>query len=221
MGNTLFLEEKNTFQVDNSEIFSSNVYKKNESKVSVKINHKKTHNRTLVLRDIGIYVSEVPDVYNNLSEIIVSNDLIKTITSNGFKKITLDSSNKYAKNNNKTLNIITQKESLEKLEGIKNLGYDWDGYGAEPINPEIYNNASKLIEKVIMPPRVFPTANGTIQFEYHKKNNDDEYLEFEIFNNNIEVLFMRSDDNYKEYTYNINDINKINDLIKEFYYGVN
>lgn len=122
---------------------------------------------------------------------------------------------------NKTLNIITQKESLEKLEGVKNLGYDWDVYGAELINPEIYNNASKLIEKVIIPPRVFPTANGTIQFEYHKKNNDDEYLEFEIFNNNIEVLFMRSDDNYKEYTYNINDIDKINNLIKEFYYGIN
>lgn len=223
MGNTLFLEEKNTFQADNSEIFKSNINERSELKVSIKINHKKTHNRTLGLIYRGIYVSKFPDVYvhNNLSEIIVSNDLIKTITSNGFKKITLDSSNAYAKNNNETLNIITQKESLKKMKSIKNIKYDWDGYGGEPMNPEIYSNAYKLIEKVIIPPRVFPTANGTIQFEYHKKNNDDEYLEFEIFNSNIKVLFMRSDDDYKEYTYNINDINKINNLIKEFYYGVN
>lgn len=116
MGNTLFLEEKNTFQADNSEIFKSNINERSELKVSIKINHKKTHNRTLGLIYRSIYVSKFPDVYvhNNLSEIIVSNDLIKTITSNGFKKITLDSSNAYTKNNNETLNIITQKESLKK-----------------------------------------------------------------------------------------------------------
>lgn len=136
------------------------------------------------------------------------------------QKTTFDTLYIYSKNYDKNLNIITQKESLEKLKSIKNLEYDWDGYEAEPMNPEIYNNASKLIEKVIIPPRVFPTANGTIQFEYHKKDNDDEYLEFEIFNDKIMVLFMRSIDNCKEYTYDINDIDKINHLIKRFYYGI-
>lgn len=137
------------------------------------------------------------------------------------QKTTFDTLYIYSRNYDKNLNIITQKESLEKLKSIKNLTYNWDGYGAKPINPEIYDNASKLIEKVIIPPRVFPTGNGSIQFEYHKKNNDDEYLEFEIFNNKIEVLFMRNDNDYREYTYSINDIDKINYLIKEFYYVLN
>lgn len=150
-------------------------------------------------------------------EKMASNNLVKTIVYNNPLEIVSENSDKYDESYYKTLNIITQKESLEKLKSIKNLDYDWDGYEAEPMNPEIYNNASKLIEKVIIPPRVFPTANGTIQFEYHKKENDDEYLEFEIFNDKIVVLSMRSDDNYNEYTCNIDEIDKINNLIKEFY----
>lgn len=150
-------------------------------------------------------------------EKMASNNLVKTIVYNNPLEIVSENSDKYDESYYKTLNIITQKESLEKLKSIKNLEYDWDGYEAEPMNPEIYNNASKLIEKIIIPPRVFPTGNGSIQFEYHKKNNDDEYLEFEIFNNKIEVLFMSSDDNYNEYTCNIDEIDKINNLIKEFY----
>lgn len=153
-------------------------------------------------------------------EKMASNNLVKTIVYNNPLEIVSENSDKYDESYYKTLNIITQKESLEKLKSIKNLEYDWDGYEAEPMNPEIYNNASKLIEKIIIPPRVFPTGNGSIQFEYHKKNNDDEYLEFEIFNDKIMVLFMRSIDNCKEYTYDINDIDKINHLIKRFYYGI-
>lgn len=222
MDNTLLLEETNTFKVDSSETFYSSAYEKIKSEVSIKTRKSKIDNRFSNLGYKYRYVVKVSNAqdYNHSYEIIADRYLIEIIMSNSYKKITIDNSNIYAKNNSKTLNIITQKESLEKLKSIKNLEYDWDGYEAEPMNPEIYNNASKLIEKVIIPPRVFPTANGTIQFEYHKKDNDDEYLEFEIFNDKIMVLFMSSIDNCKEYTYNINDIDKINHLIKRFYYGI-
>lgn len=215
----ILLEKTNTFKVDSSETFYSSAYKKIKSEVSIKTRKSKIDNRFSNLGYKYRYVVKVSNAqdYNHSYEIIADRYLIEIIMSNSYKKITIDNSNIYAKNNSKTLNIITQKESLEKLKSIKNLEYDWDGYEAESMNPEIYNNASKLIEKIIIPPRVFPTANGTIQFEYHKKNNDDEYLEFEIFNNKIEVLFMRSDNDYMEYTYSINDIDKINNLIKEFY----
>lgn len=218
----ILLEKTNTFKVDSSETFYSSAYKKIKSEVSIKTRKSKIDNRFSNLGYKYRYVVKVSNAqdYNHSYEIIADRYLIEIIMSNSYKKITIDNSNIYAKNNSKTLNIITQKESLEKLKSIKNLEYDWDGYEAEPMNPEIYNNASKLIEKVIIPPRVFPTANGTIQFEYHKKDNDDEYLEFEIFNDKIMVLFMRSIDNCKEYTYDINDIDKINHLIKRFYYGI-
>lgn len=211
-------EEINNFQANSSEPTIFNIDTKNDAKIYCKTSLYMLHNELSEFKNIFGYIYKilVRRNYRNINsysrEIVIGESL-----DNLIQKTTFSSSYIYIKNYDKTLNIITQKESLEKLEGIKNLDYDWDGYGADPMNPEIYNNAAKLIEKVIMPPRVFPTANGTIQFEYHKKNNDDEYLEFEIFNNNIEVLFMRSDNDYKEYTYNINDINKINNLIKEFY----
>lgn len=215
----ILLEKTNTFKVDSSETFYSSAYKKIKSEVSIKTRKSKIDNRFSNLGYKYRYVVKVSNAqdYNHSYEIIADRYLIEIIMSNSYKKITIDNSNIYAKNNSKTLNIITQKESLEKLKSIKNLEYDWDGYEAEPMNPEIYNNASKLIEKIIIPPRVFPTGNGSIQFEYHKKENDDEYLEFEIFNDKIVVLSIRSDDNYNEYTCNIDEIDKINNLIKEFY----
>lgn len=218
----ILLEKTNTFKVDSSETFYSSAYKKIKSEVSIKTRKSKIDNRFSNLGYKYRYVVKVSNAqdYNHSYEIIADRNLLKTIMYNNLLEIVSENSDKYDESYYKTLNIITQKESLEKLKSIKNLTYNWDGYEAEPMNPEIYNNASKLIEKIIIPPRVFPTANGTIQFEYHKKNNDDEYLEFEIFNNKIEVLFMRSDNDYMEYTYSINDIDKINNLIKEFYYGI-
>lgn len=211
-------EEINNFQANSAESTIFNIDTKCDKEIYLKTNLYMLHNELSEFKNIFSYLYKIftrknyRNIYSYSQEIVIGKSL-----DNLTQKTTFNNLYIYSKNYDKTLNIITRKESLEKLEGIKNLGYDWDGYGAEPMNPEIYNNASKLIEKVIIPPRVFPTANGTIQFEYHKKNNDDEYLEFEILNNNIEVLFMRSDDDYKEYTYNINDIDKINDLIKEFY----
>lgn len=103
------------------------------------------------------------------------------------------------------------------MKSIKNLKYDWDGYGGEPMNPEIYSNAYKLIEKVIIPPRVFPTANGTIQFEYHKKITITNIWNLRYLIIILKYYLCVAMMIIKEYTYNINYIDKINDLIKEFY----
>ena len=104
---------------------------------------------------------------------------------------------------------------ISKLNRIKNLGKNWNGYDAEPFKTEVISKAEKIVFGLSFAPEVFPTASGTIQFEYHKM--DGSYLEFEISEDEtIPVYEEAVDGEEREYELS-GDINELNHVIEAFY----
>ena len=67
------------------------------------------------------------------------------------------------------------------------LEYNWDGYGASPIEEQVLNNSVFLIENLpdncvhlLQKENILPNPNGTLSFEWSKKGNE---LFLEIGNN--------------------------------------
>lgn len=119
------------------------------------------------------------------------------------------------------LNKATIDDNKKKLKIIRNLKNNWNYYGAKPITKEVINTASSFIKLLIIQPKIFPTANGSIQFEYYDRENLKKYLEFEILKNKNVKIYIKKSDNYNEsYTIDCNYIQKMNNIILEFY-GIN
>ncbi|WP_144603640.1 hypothetical protein [Algoriphagus algorifonticola] len=78
------------------------------------------------------------------------------------------------------------RSNIQKLEGFKNLGFDWNGNKAEPFSEDLIEKAKSVLFTLNVQPEVFPTARKSIQFEYEKENGD--YLEFEIFEDSAKFL---------------------------------
>lgn len=78
-------------------------------------------------------------------------------------------------------------EIIGKIEYIKSLKNNWNGYGTKPISESIINKALKLIKELKPIPEVFPTGRGSIQFEWEK---DSLYLEMEILEDKIKIFNM-------------------------------
>ena len=106
------------------------------------------------------------------------------------------------------------KENLEKIQDISELKDNWNGNGASAFNDTLIQKMKYLILRLNVQPEIFPTARGSIQFEYEKETG--EYLEFELFDTRLEVLTMGSDGNNYSYDMSI-DIEEINKVIDEFY----
>lgn len=106
-------------------------------------------------------------------------------------------------------------ESLERLDMIARLGYDWNGYGAEPIPCSVIDETRKLISCLSRQPEIFPTGCSSIQLEYDLP--DDIYLEFDIYEGKIEAMQIhgRDYDNalYREFSYD--DMDRIEQMLQE------
>lgn len=70
---------------------------------------------------------------------------------------------------------------LAGIEQLAKLPADWNGYGASPIDPDVIESASKLINRLpadaVSPPQVVPMTRGRLQFEWHRGRRS---LELEI-----------------------------------------
>lgn len=103
--------------------------------------------------------------------------------------------------------------SLRVLDEIADLKDDWNNNGASKFSEAIITAMRKIINNLEIQPMIFPTAKGSIQFEY--ENNTDDYLEFELF----------EDLSIKKFTLNHNGVSKtemisvekIDEVVKEFY----
>lgn len=104
---------------------------------------------------------------------------------------------------------------LEKLGQIKNLNYNWNGYGAEPFSPNVVRRVEETVPWLKYVPEVYPTANGTIQLEYHKL--DGSYLEIEMGRKEqVSVYIEFSDGEEREFeaSYKASELNRI---VGDFY----
>ena len=104
--------------------------------------------------------------------------------------------------------------NLHKLERIATLGDNWNGYGAEPLSPELILQARNLFHELYVQPEIFPTAAGTIQLEYEKDNGD--YLEFQL-NGTGQCECFRIINGVEEF-FSVHEIPEaINDIVGDFY----
>lgn len=89
-------------------------------------------------------------------------------------------------------NLEYLNNSRSSLTIIRYLDKNWNGYGADPIPETIVNRCWLICLKLKYQPSISPTARQTIQFEYELE--DKSYLEFEIYNDKIEILCVEKED---------------------------
>lgn len=75
---------------------------------------------------------------------------------------------------------------IERVNSFKDLTHGWNGYGAEPINPELITHSVDFMKSFFegiglekaQVFQVFPTARDSIQLETGRSTN--KYLEIEL-----------------------------------------
>ncbi len=83
------------------------------------------------------------------------------------------------------------------LDEIADLDYNWNENGAEPFPVDLVCKCRTILCDLSNEPFISPTAHGSIQFEYEKDCGD--YLEFEIFEDNIKVYYSSAAGAEQEY----------------------
>lgn len=186
---------------------------------------------TLVVKDnkdFNFNIVEPLKIYINIinvnSNIQVDNkDLLEITTPDISKntiKITSVKKNNIVLDNviNFNLNKVSIEENEKKLEAIRNLKNNWNYYGAKPITKEILDIASYFIKELVIQPKIFPTANRSIQFEYYDRMHPNKYLEFEIINKKNIKMYQRQQNNMSASSIiDYNNIREINNIIIGFY----
>lgn len=83
--------------------------------------------------------------------------------------------------------------NLNKLKEISLFHENWNGYGAQPLSTLVLKRAEEVVRGVYLQPRLFPTADNTIQMEY--ESSDDAYLEIQITSGKTYEVFFMPDKN--------------------------
>jgi hypothetical protein len=114
-------------------------------------------------------------------------------------------------------------ELLMEIDNFKKLEYNWDGYGAIPVEKDSINNTINILEKIgddniSKVNGIYPNTHGTISIEF--ENNQSEKLNLEIGNtyfayylelNGLDVKFYNnlifSHENIENLIKNINLLN--------------
>lgn len=184
-----------------------------------------------VVKDNKIFNFNVVDplkiftnIINENSNIQVDNKYLLEITTSDIPKniikITSDRKNNIVLDNiiDCNLNKVSIEDNEKKLEIIRNLKNNWNYYGAKPITKEILNIASHLIKELIIQPKIFPTANGSIQLEYYDRIHPNKYLEFEVIDRKNIKMYQKQQNNISASSIiDYDNIQKINNIIIRFY----
>ena len=96
------------------------------------------------------------------------------------------------------------------------LKNNWNSYDAKPISRNLCDKVVNLIKNIIVQPKIFPTANNSILFEYYDRRNLRKYLGFEIFEDNIEVFEVFDNGDINEFNIDF-CIEYVNNFIRKFY----
>ena len=102
------------------------------------------------------------------------------------------------------------------LDDILKLEYNWNDNGAQAFSVKLVERCRQIVNQLVAEPFVCPTACGSIQFEYEKENG--EYLEFEIYEDRIEVYVESLTNGEEEFIlYGITANDKMKQMVVDFY----
>ncbi|MBL0191590.1 MAG: hypothetical protein IPQ18_09680 [Saprospiraceae bacterium] len=125
--------------------------------------------------------------------------------------LTRTSSSTTRSNNSERFSLEQLKSNKRKLDMIKNLGPNWNGYEGKPFETRLISKIQEIISDLDYQPQIFPTGRGTIQIE--KYINDDNLIEIEVSN---EQIFAYQVKNGEEIEKEIS-LKEINELITELF----
>ena len=86
---------------------------------------------------------------------------------------------------------VFRESTVTRLEHMKDLEENWDGYGGRPIDPDIIKRAITLVWNLAIIPEVYPTPNGDIQLQFDTR---EIYLEFVIKKRCVTMLHVKNRD---------------------------
>lgn len=110
-----------------------------------------------------------------------------------------------------------KQKNLDRLNQIKELKDNWNGYGVQSIDSIVIKSVENIIKNVHIQPEIYPTGHNSIQLQYELE--DKSYLEFEVFKDKI-LCMVGPQRNYNKSKYEIIqpvDIKRINEIIDNFY----
>lgn len=83
---------------------------------------------------------------------------------------------------------IRKAEAFQRLRDIQAWKDGWDGEHARAIPENVIHQAQIILADLHHVPEIYPTGRRTVQFQYEKE--DRSYLEFEIFQDHIGMLYV-------------------------------
>ena len=114
---------------------------------------------------------------------------------------------KKRKNTESSDNI--KAHNLEKLSKIRSFGKNWNGNGAPAFSEVLITRVQNLLNELNIQPEIFPTALGTIQFEYDNARKD--HMEIEIgLEKSAEVFIVKynGEESFEEIIVSADEINR-------------
>lgn len=158
------------------------------------------------------HINCLNNTYNNSFNYAIINDIGIVNNMNEYTNTKINNKDEIIMSRDITPDI---QLNLDKLKMISQLDFNWNLYGAEPINTNLIDIMRNLIYELEYQPQIFPTACNSIQFEYDNPKGD--YLEFELINDDeIKIFKLDSNDN-ETYSSCKPDSKVINKILGEFY----
>ena len=119
----------------------------------------------------------------------------------------------YTRINSLEKNYVEASAALCEIEKLKD---NWNGNGANSFSTKLIEKCREIVMQLAAEPFVCPTACGSIQFEYEKDYGD--YLEFEIYEDRIEVFLDTLSDGEEEFNLQgISATDKMKQMVVDFY----
>ena len=113
------------------------------------------------------------------------------------------------KKKNPEISDSIKAHNLEKLDKIRSFGKNWNGNGAPAFSKALITKVQNLLNELNIQPEIFPTALGTIQFEYDNARKD--HMEIEIgLEESAEVFTVKynGEESFEEIIISADEINR-------------
>lgn len=113
------------------------------------------------------------------------------------------------------LGAVEMQKNLQKLKEIEELKDNWNENGATKFSGKLIEKVKNVLYMLKEQPEIFPTAEGSIQLEYEKK--DGQYLEINVYENHTNIFSIDSNEQEKEFEVKEDEVEKIKKIVEDFH----
>ena len=108
-----------------------------------------------------------------------------------------------------------KSDNLDRLAVFSEFKYGWNGNDAEPFSAELICKVQNILNKINIQPEIFPSAAGTIDFEF--TNSRKDFMSIDIGTADTAEVFIVLYNGQELSEYINCDYTTINERIKYFY----